>query len=88
MTRTVYCAYLKRTAEGLERPPWPGELGRRVMENVSREAWNEWMKHQTMLINEKRLNPMDREHRAYLAGQMEKFLFGGEVDRPEGYTPE
>ncbi len=86
MTRTVNCVYLNKQAEGLDIPPWPGELGQKVLDNISREAWNEWMRHQTMLINEKRLNPMDKEHRNYLAGQMEKFLFGGEPDQPEGYT--
>lgn len=87
MTKTVQCVYLKKEAAAMERAPWPGELGKKVLENVSREAWQEWMRHQTLLINEKRLNPMDKEHRAYLADQMQKFLFGGEVDQADGYTP-
>ena len=86
MTKTVHCVYLKKEAEALDRAPWPGELGQKVLDNVSKEAWQEWMRYQTMLINEKRLNPMDKAHRQYLADQMEAFLFGGEVDRVEGYT--
>ena len=88
MTRIVHCAYLDKEAEGLNRSPWPGELGKKVMENISKEAWAKWMTHQTMLINENRLNPMDKAHRAYLAGQMEKFLFGGELDDVAGFKPE
>jgi Fe-S cluster biosynthesis and repair protein YggX len=87
MARTVHCAYLDKEAEGLDMAPWPGELGQKVLENISKEAWQEWMRYQTMLINEKRLKPMDKEHRKYLAEQMEKFLFGGEVDEVAGYTP-
>ena len=87
MARTVHCVYLKREAEGLDTPPWPGELGQKLMDNISKEAWTEWMRYQTMLINEKRLKPMDKEHRKYLSGQMEKFLFGGDVDAVEGFTP-
>jgi len=86
MTRTVQCAYLGKQAEGLDMAPWPGELGQRVLENISKEAWTEWMRYQTMLINEKRLSPRDKEHRKYLGEQMEKFLFGGEVDEVAGFT--
>lgn len=88
MGKTVHCVYLDKEAEGLDAPPWPGDLGRQVMENISKEAWAEWMRYQTMLINEKRLNPMDKKHREYLADQMVKFLFReGEVDGVEGYQP-
>ncbi|MFT5114320.1 MAG: Fe-S cluster biosynthesis and repair protein YggX [Parasphingorhabdus sp.] len=87
MSKTVQCAYLNKEGEGMDRAPWPGELGQKVLNNISKEAWQEWMRHQTMLINEKRLKPMDKEHRKYLAEQMEKFLFGGEVDAVEGFTP-
>ena len=87
MAKTVHCAYLGREAEGLDMPPWPGELGQKIVENISKEAWQEWMRYQTMLINEKRLNVRDKEHRKYLGEQMEKFLFGGEVDEVEGFTP-
>lgn len=85
--RTVHCRYLEREAEGLSRPPLPGELGQRIFENISKEAWQKWLRHQTMLINEKRLSPIDPEHRCYLEAQAEAFLFGGEVDQAEGYVP-
>ncbi len=88
MANTVHCAYLDREAEGLDAPPWPGELGQKIVDNISKEAWTEWMRYQTMLINEKRLNVRDKAHRQYLAEQMEKFLFGGDVDAVEGFTPE
>lgn len=87
MTRTVHCAFLGREAEGLTRKPLPGELGDRIYNEISAEAWRQWLEHQTMLINEKRLSPIDREHRRYLEEQCEAFLFGGEVDRAEGYVP-
>ncbi|WP_376696708.1 oxidative damage protection protein [Wenzhouxiangella sp. EGI_FJ10305] len=85
--RTVHCQFLDREAEGLPRPPLPGALGQRIYENISREAWQKWLNHQTMLINEKRLSPIDPEHRQYLEEQAEAFLFGGEVDEAEGYVP-
>ena len=88
MSRTVFCSKLQRDAEGLAFVPWPGALGKRVFENVSREAWQQWLAHQTMLINENRLSPMDPKHRAFLEGEMEKFLFGGGAQKPSGYTPE
>lgn len=87
MANTVYCQYLKREAEALPRPPLPGELGQRIFENISREAWQQWLAHQTMLINEKRLSPINPDDRRYLEQQAEAFLFGGEADRPEGYVP-
>ncbi|GJL83755.1 MAG: putative Fe(2+)-trafficking protein [marine bacterium B5-7] len=87
MAKTVQCVYLNKEAEGLDMAPWPGEIGQRVLDNISKEAWAEWMRYQTMLINEKRLKPMDKEHRKYLTEQMEKFLFGGEVDEVEGFKP-
>lgn len=85
--RTVHCQYLDREAEGLPRPPLPGELGQRIYDQISREAWQRWLQHQTMLINENRLSPIDPEHRRYLEQQAEAFLFGGKVDRAEGYVP-
>jgi Fe-S cluster biosynthesis and repair protein YggX len=88
MARMVQCVYLKKEAEALDRAPWPGELGKKLMENISKPAWSEWMSHQTMLINEKQLNPMNKEHRNYLAEQMEKFLFGEGADKVEGFRPE
>jgi len=86
MTRTVQCIKLNREAEGLKFAPWPGELGQRIFENVSQEAWREWMKLQTMLINEKQLSLINPEHKNYLATQMERYFFGGEVDQPEGFV--
>ncbi len=87
MTRTVHCARLGREAPGLDAPPYPGDLGRRIFEGVSREAWREWLARQTMLINENRLSPRDPETRKFLEAQMEAFLFGGADVRPEGYRP-
>jgi len=87
MSRTVQCVKLGREAEGLERPPYPGELGQRIFENVSKEAWQMWLRQQTMLINEYRLTPINPEHRKLLEEQMEKFFFGEGAETPEGYTP-
>ncbi len=87
MARMVSCAYLKREAPGLDRPPYPGELGKRVYESVSREAWSRWLQHQTMLINEYRLTPIEPKARKFLEGEMEKFLFGTGAKPPEGYRP-
>ena len=87
MSHTVFCVLLNREAEALEQAPWPGELGEKILASVSKEGWQQWLRHQTMLINEKRLSPMKKEDRAYLAEQMEKYLFGGEFDQPEGYQP-
>ncbi len=88
MTRTVHCVKLQREAEGLAFAPWPGELGRRIFEQVSKAAWQDWLAHQTMLINENRLNPLDPGARSFLAGQMEAYFFGGGAENPPGYTPE
>lgn len=87
MTRTVHCARLGRDAEGLDFAPWPGELGKRIYAHISREAWNQWLAHQTMLINENRLNPLDPQARRFLAGEMEKFLFGEGSAPPPGFEP-
>lgn len=87
MPRTVKCVYLGREAEGLPAPPYPGELGQRIYENVSKEAWQAWLKHQTMLINEYRLNALDSGARQRLRGEMEKFFFGEGSSKPEGYVP-
>jgi Fe-S cluster biosynthesis and repair protein YggX len=87
MTRTVQCAYLKREAEGLAFPTYPGDLGKRIYDNISKEAWATWLKHQTMLVNENRLNLADQRARQYLARQMEQFLFGGSADQPAGFVP-
>jgi len=88
MTRTVHCAKLDIDAEGLDFAPWPGELGKRIYESISKQAWQQWLAHQTMLINENRINPLDPEARKFLQTQMRAFLFGdGDVERPGGYTP-
>jgi Fe-S cluster biosynthesis and repair protein YggX len=87
MTRTVQCVLLKREAPGLERAPYPGELGRRIYESVSREAWGRWLNHQTMLINEYRLTPIEPKARRFLESEMEKFFFGAGSQAPEGYQP-
>jgi len=75
MTRTVHCVKLGQEAEALDRPPYPGELGQKIYENVSKEAWTLWLRHQTMLINEHRLNVMDPQARKMLEQEMEKFFF-------------
>ncbi len=87
MARTVFCVKLGREAVGLDYAPWPGELGRRVYEQISREAWEQWLAHQTLLINEYRLSPLDPKAKAFLAEQMERFLFGGGGEPPQGYRP-
>lgn len=87
MSRTVHCVALDKEAPGLPFPPYPGELGKRIYENISQEAWQKWLGHQTMLINEHRLSPINPEHRKYLEQQMENFLFGEGADMPEGYVP-
>ncbi|MFC4819190.1 oxidative damage protection protein [Dokdonella ginsengisoli] len=85
MTRTVHCVKLQREGEGLAFAPWPGELGRRIYEQVSKQAWQEWLAHQTMLINENRLNPLDAKTREFIAAEMEKYFFGGGSEKPSGY---
>ncbi|MBD3669645.1 MAG: oxidative damage protection protein [Gammaproteobacteria bacterium] len=88
MSRMVHCAKLGKEAEGLERPPYPGDLGQKIFDNISKEAWQSWLGHQTMLINENRLTPIDPQHRAFLEKEMEKFLFGEGSAPPEGFVPE
>lgn len=87
MARTVQCVLLKQEAEGLDFPTYPGELGKRIFESVSKPAWQQWLKHQTMLVNENRLNLADARARQYLARQMEQYFFGGGADQPTGYVP-
>ena len=86
MTRTVQCVKLNKEAEGLGFAPWPGELGKRIYAHVSKEAWQNWLAHQTMLINENRLSPLDATTRTFLAQELEKFLFGDGAQKPTGYT--
>lgn len=87
MARMVHCVKLDKEAEGLDMQPYPGELGKRIFDNVSKEAWQMWIRQQTMLINEYRLSPINPEHRKLLEEQMEKFFFGEGTDTPEGYVP-
>jgi Fe-S cluster biosynthesis and repair protein YggX len=88
MTRTVHCVLLGKDAEGLDYLPYPGALGQRIYDNVSKEAWQRWLAHQTMLINEYRLTPMEPEARKFLETEMEKFFFGGGSEKPKEYVPE
>ena len=87
MPRMVHCVKLGREAEGLDFPPVPGDIGKKIWENVSKEAWQAWQKHQTMLVNENRLNLADVRARKYLSTQMEKYFFGEGADMPTGYVP-
>ena len=87
MTRMVFCRKYQQQMDGLAPPPYPGAKGLDGFENVSKQGWGEWLKHQTMLINEKHLNMMDLTARAYLSEQMEKFFSGSEYDSADGYIP-
>lgn len=86
MTRMVNCVLLGQEAEGLDYVPYPGELGQRVYDNVSKEAWQRWVSHQTMLINEYRLTPIEPKARKFLEGEMHKFFFEEGSDKPEGFV--
>ncbi len=85
MNRTVNCVKLGREAEGLPMPPYPGDLGKRIYAEVSREAWQGWLKHQTMLINEYRLTPIESKDRKFLEAEMEKYFFGEGSSRPDQF---
>jgi Fe-S cluster biosynthesis and repair protein YggX len=87
MSRTVHCIKLGTDAEGLDRPPYPGPLGQRIFENVSKQAWQDWIAHQTRLINEYRLALAESSARKFLAQEMEKFFFGGGDLTQTGYVP-
>jgi Fe-S cluster biosynthesis and repair protein YggX len=86
VSRTVNCIKLGREAEGLARAPYPGELGQRVFDNVSQEAWQEWLRHQTMLLNEYRLTPIEPKDRKFLEEEMEKFFFGEGSKAPDEFV--
>ena len=86
MSRMVNCVKLGAQAEGLDAPTYPGELGQRIFENISKEAWQQWLAHQTMLINENRITPIDPEARKFLVVEMEKFLFGEGSEKPAGFV--
>ncbi|MCC5851949.1 MAG: oxidative damage protection protein [Alkalimonas sp.] len=87
MARTVFCQYLKKEAAGLDFQLYPGELGKQIFDSISKEAWALWQAKQTMLINEKKLNMMDAEHRKLLEAEMKAFLFEGKDIAIDGYTP-
>jgi len=87
MSETVHCIVIGEDLPALPFPPLPGPIGERIQQNVSAQGWQKWLAHQTMLINENRLSMGNPEHRAYLTDQMEKFLFGGDFDKPQGFTP-
>ena len=87
MSRMVQCVVLKHEAPGLDRVPYPGELGKRIYASVSKEGWARWLHHQTMLINENRLTPIEPKARKFLETEMEKFFFGAGSQAPEGYRP-
>lgn len=86
MSRTVFCHYLQREAPGLAFVPYPGPIGQRVFAEISQEAWAAWLAHQTMLINENRLSPRDPAHRAFLEGELQKFLFARDAEKPAGFV--
>ena len=86
MPRMVQCVKLGKQAEGLDRAPYPGELGQKIFDNVSKDAWQMWLKHQTILINENRLSPIDPKHRQFLEQEMEKFFFGGGSELPNAFV--
>jgi len=87
MTRMVMCRKYQQELPGLERPPYPGPKGEAIFQDVSKRAWEEWTAHQTMLINERRLNMMDPEDRKYIQQQMDRFLAGEDYEKAEGYVP-
>ncbi|WOV90397.1 MAG: oxidative damage protection protein [Candidatus Zeuxoniibacter abyssi] len=87
MAKEIFCLKLKKNAEGLDAPPYPGGLGQRIFENISAEAWNGWLEHQKMLVNEYRLNMADRRARQYLMEQTERHFFGDGADMASGYVP-
>ena len=87
MARKVHCLVLKKEADGLDFLPYPGELGKRIYENISKDGWQQWVAHQTMLINENRLTTIEPKARAFLVAEMEKFLFGKGSEKPKDYVP-
>ena len=87
MPRMVQCVKLGREAEGLDFLPYPGALGKRIFDSVSKEAWKQWLEHQKQLVNENRLNLADKKARDYLAQQMERHFFGDGADTAAGYVP-
>jgi len=87
MSQTVHCVFLGHDAPGLERQPYPGELGERIFSEISKQAWQSWLAHQTMLINENRLSPRKAQDRKFLETEMRKYLFEGGAEKPAGFVP-
>jgi Fe-S cluster biosynthesis and repair protein YggX len=87
MSRIIHCVILKQDAEAMDYAPYPGELGVRIYNSVSKQGWQQWLKHQTMLINEYRLSPIEPKARKFLVAEMEKFFFGGGAEKPAEYVP-
>ena len=87
MTRQVFCEHFQKELEGLDRPPYPGGLGEKIYQSVSKQAWNAWIEHQTMLINENQLSMLYPKDRKYLQEEMTKFLFGKGSEKPREYVP-
>lgn len=87
MTRMIHCAKLDQELTGLDRPPYPGVLGQRIYDSISKDAWQQWLQHQTMLVNENRLSLFEPKAKQFLLGEMEKYLFGDGAAMPEGYVP-
>lgn len=87
MTKKIICAKLNKEAEALNSPPFPGPLGERIFNSISKPAWKMWLDHQTMLINEYRLSLVDPKAREFLREEMEKFFFGEGSEKPSGYSP-
>ncbi len=86
MTRTVFCTKLNKEAEGLAHPPYPGDAGKRLYDNISKEAWQQWLAHQTLLINEHHLSLINPDAQKFLTEEMEKFLFSDDAEKPAGYV--
>ncbi|EKD77973.1 MAG: hypothetical protein ACD_42C00096G0001 [uncultured bacterium] len=86
MNRIIYCQKLGVESEGLSAPPFPTALGQRVYDNISQKAWDLWLAHQTMLINEYKLSSIDKKSRDFLMQEMEQFLFGGNAEKPPGFV--
>lgn len=88
MSRVVFCSKLQKESEGLTKAPFPGELGQKIFDNISKEAWGMWLSHQTMLINEYRLSMIEPKAREFLKEEMEKFFFGDGSEKPQGFVEE
>jgi len=88
MTRMVNCVKLGKEAEGLDMLTYPGDLGQRIFDGISKEAWQGWVNHQTMLLNEYRLSPINPKDRKFLEEEMEKFLFGEGPSAVDNFVPE